>query len=72
MPNIADWGGLMIGVPNIEPYTPPLDTVNVPPSISSMASVPSLAYECCIRVVDQQTTQVSRIKSNNKATSIMK
>ena len=42
----------MIGVPNNEPYTPPLDIVKVPPSISSMARVPSLAYttsDCYIR-----------------------
>ena len=44
IPNMADCGGLMIGVPNIEPYTPPLDIVKVPPSMSSMASDPSLAW----------------------------
>ena len=40
MPRMADWGGLMIGVPNMEPNTPPFDMVNVPPSMSSMANVP--------------------------------
>ena len=44
IPNMADWGGLIIGVPNIDPKTPPLDIVNVPPSMSSMASVPSLTW----------------------------
>ena len=39
IPNIADCGGLMIGVPNIEPNTPPLLIVKVPPSMSSTASL---------------------------------
>lgn len=43
MPRIADCGGLMIGVPNNEPKTPPLLMVNVPPSISSIASEPFFA-----------------------------
>ena len=43
IPSIADCGGLMIGVPNIEPYTPPLLMVNVPPSMSSTANLPSFA-----------------------------
>lgn len=38
MPRMADWGGLMMGVPNREPNTPPLLMVKVPPSISSTAS----------------------------------
>lgn len=38
MPKMADWGGLMMGVPKRDPNTPPLLMVNVPPSISSMAS----------------------------------
>jgi hypothetical protein len=33
----------MIGVPIKEPKTPPFDIVNVPPSISSIARVPSRA-----------------------------
>jgi hypothetical protein len=40
---MADWGGLMIGVPIREPNTPPFDIVNVPPSISSIARLPSRA-----------------------------
>ena len=40
IPNIADCGGFIIGVPNIEPNTPPLLIVKVPPSMSSMASEP--------------------------------
>ncbi len=44
IPNMADCGGLMMGVPNMEPNTPPLLIVNVPPSMSSTASVPSRAY----------------------------
>lgn len=51
MPRMADWGGLMIGVPNIEPKTPPFDMVNVPPSMSSMANVPVRAYNSGGRVV---------------------
>ena len=42
---MADWGGLMIGVPMSEPKTPPLETVNVPPSISSIASSPDSEKE---------------------------
>lgn len=38
MPKIADWGGLMMGVPKSDPKTPPLLIVKVPPSMSSMAS----------------------------------
>lgn len=34
----------MIGVPNMEPKTPPLLIVKVPPSMSSTARRPSLAY----------------------------
>jgi hypothetical protein len=45
IPRIADCGGLIIGVPNNEPNTPPLLIVNVPPSISSIESEPFFAYE---------------------------
>ena len=45
MPRMADWGGLMMGVPIMEPNTPPLLMVKVPPSMSSRASVPSRALE---------------------------
>ena len=34
----------MIGVPIMEPNTPPLEIVNVPPSISSIASSFALAF----------------------------
>ena len=43
MPRMADCGMLMIGVPNNDPKTPPLEMVKVPPVISSRASAPSLA-----------------------------
>ncbi|KAH3858902.1 hypothetical protein DPMN_101546 [Dreissena polymorpha] len=43
MPKMADWGGLMIGVPNMEPKTPPLEMVKVPPSMSSTARSPARA-----------------------------
>ena len=43
MPRIADCGGLTIGVDSIEPNTPPLVIVNVPPVISSIVSLPSRA-----------------------------
>ena len=36
MPRIADCGGLTIGVPIMDPYTPPLEMVKVPPVISSI------------------------------------
>jgi hypothetical protein len=42
-PNIAVCGGLIIGVPNIEPYTPPLEMVKVPPAMSSILILLSLA-----------------------------
>ena len=45
MPRMADWGGLMMGVPIREPNTPPLLMVNVPPSMSSIASSPLLPWE---------------------------
>ena len=32
-----------MGVPNIEPNTPPLEIENVPPSMSSIAKVPARA-----------------------------
>ena len=38
MPRMADCGGLMMGVPNSEPNTPPLEIVKVPPLMSSMAN----------------------------------
>ena len=44
MPKIADCGGLMIGVPNMDPNTPPLLMVKVPPSMSSTASSFLRAY----------------------------
>lgn len=37
IPKIDDCGGLIIGVPNKEPNTPPLLMVKVPPSMSSTA-----------------------------------
>ena len=44
MPRMADWGGLMMGVDSRLPYTPPFEMVKVPPAISSMLMVPSLAF----------------------------
>lgn len=38
IPRMEDWGGLMMGVPIMEPNTPPLEIVNVPPSMSSIAN----------------------------------
>ena len=43
IPKIADCGGLIIGVLNIEPKTPPFVIVKVPPVISSSDILPSLA-----------------------------
>ena len=43
IPNIALWGGLMIGTDKKLPKTPPLDIVKLPPCISSSEIVPSLA-----------------------------
>lgn len=44
IPNIADCGGLIMGVPMRDPKTPPLLTVKVPPSISSTSIAPLLAF----------------------------
>src|SRR5690554_7095930 len=43
MPKIAAWGALIIGVDIIEPNIPPLVSVKVPPVISSIVNLPSLA-----------------------------
>ena len=43
IPKMADWGGLIIGVPIRDPNTPPFEIVKVPPSISSSERDPSLA-----------------------------
>ena len=43
IPKIPDCGGLMIGVDNIDPKTPPLEIVKVPPVMSSTVIFPSLA-----------------------------
>ena len=43
IPKIPDCGGLMIGVESIEPNTPPLVIVKVPPVISSTVICPSRA-----------------------------
>ena len=36
MPKMADCGGFILGVPNIDPNTPPFEIVNVPPVMSSI------------------------------------
>ena len=43
IPNIPDWGGFIIGVDSIDPNTPPLEIVKVPPVISSTVILPSRA-----------------------------
>lgn len=43
IPRIALCGGLIMGVPNNDPKTPPSLIVQVPPSMSSTARVPFLA-----------------------------
>ena len=40
IPRMADWGGLMMGVPMSDPNTPPLEMVNDPPAMSSSARDP--------------------------------
>jgi hypothetical protein len=44
MPRMADWGGLMIGVPIMLPNTPPLEMVKVPPAMSSMVMLSVRAF----------------------------
>ncbi|MNG26644.1 hypothetical protein D3C84_1116590 [compost metagenome] len=44
MPRMAVCGGLTIGLDSSEPNTPPLEMVKVPPVISSMVSLPALAF----------------------------
>ena len=43
IPKIPLCGGFIIGVDNMEPKTPPLVMVKVPPVISSIVICPSLA-----------------------------
>jgi hypothetical protein len=40
IPKIADYGGFKIGVLIIDPNTPPLEIVKVPPAISSIEIFP--------------------------------
>lgn len=61
MPKMADCGGLIIGVPNMEPKTPPLLMVNVPPSMSSMARVPARAYKDTALVICEQVYTVFQL-----------
>ena len=56
IPNIADYGALMIGVPIRLPNTPPLEMVNVPPTISSVVILPYLplsakSIRVCINIM---------------------
>ena len=44
IPRTADWGGFKIGVDNKEPNIPPFEMVKVPPCISSIDNLPSLAF----------------------------
>ena len=44
MPKIAVCGALRMGVDNNDPKIPPLETVKVPPCISSIDNFPSLAF----------------------------
>src|SRR5690606_14098382 len=62
IPKIPDCGGLIIGVDNIEPKTPPLVMVNVPPVISSTVILPSLA-----RVANLLISASMPLKVNNSA-----
>eukprot|EP00213_Chloropicon_mariensis_P000953 CAMPEP_0197479770 /NCGR_PEP_ID=MMETSP1309-20131121/36318_1 /TAXON_ID=464262 /ORGANISM="Genus nov. species nov., Strain RCC998" /LENGTH=90 /DNA_ID=CAMNT_0043021531 /DNA_START=23 /DNA_END=295 /DNA_ORIENTATION=- len=51
IPKIADWGGLIIGVLSRLPNTPPFVMENVPPAMSSMLIVPSLAFWPSMEIV---------------------
>ena len=44
IPKTPDCGKFKIGVESIDPYTPPLLIVNVPPCRSSIVSFPSFAF----------------------------
>ena len=44
MPSIAVCGAFKIGVDNKDPKTPPFEIVNVPPCISSIVNLLSLAF----------------------------
>jgi len=65
MPRMADCGGLMIGVPINEPKTPPLLIVNVPPSISSTARSPFLAYS--INITCYNVSRLSQLATDRVA-----
>lgn len=62
MPKIADCGGLIIGVPNMDPNTPPLLMVKVPPSMSSTASSFLRAYEQTSTIKINHTLRKSQDK----------
>jgi len=38
---MADYGGFKMGVPIMDPNTPPFEMVKVPPAISSMVILPN-------------------------------
>lgn len=67
MPKIADCGGLIIGVPNMDPNTPPLLMVKVPPSMSSTASSFLRAYKrITVLNVNVTSAKVSPLKERIK------
>ena len=62
IPKMADCGGFIMGVDNMEPNTPPLVMVKVPPSISSILILPSRALIANLLISDSTPA-----KSNNSA-----
>eukprot|EP00732_Lithocolla_globosa_P004807 Lithocolla_globosa_v1_NODE_4604_length_1402_cov_25.225687.p3 type:complete len:102 gc:universal NODE_4604_length_1402_cov_25.225687:187-492(+) len=55
MPRMAHWGVLMIGVPIMEPNTPPLEMVKVPPASSSTLILPSRALAPSMAISDSMS-----------------
>ena len=66
MPRMPDWGGLRMGVELSDPYTPPLEMVNVPPVISSMVSLFSRARRAKFLIFD--STSANDINSVFRST----
>ena len=64
IPRIADWGGFIIGVPIMEPNTPPFDIVNVPPVISSIVISSFLAFLWSAKLCPGSATLVDATRAN--------
>ena len=69
IPNIPDCGGFIIGVDSMDPNTPPLEIVKVPPVISSTVISPSPAAK---KIIDERGINSSDIKGSGRGGRITK